>query len=466
MASILAIMNAHPNRSFQLFRSATRAMLAVALLVSCSALGWAFPVPALAAADGTFQNTANPGGGTILSGTVGNSSLPMATAVLLHRVHTDLGARPTVVQVARDDHDGSLALLFTADRNGKQYTGVGIVRTSAGAQTGIVALYDTTARFHTTLGPMMHRLGTMTVQGSSNGTKAAVKLAPAEPLIAHSFSDETGSISIPADWTLGVAGGGSAMANGPDRNAQVSYNMHYTGIDSSNPRAQTFLRTASPLARQNLHGAVLPYTGDPVKSWVAMYEAVGRQNGFHPEIHVLHSSSSGQSGADFSGTLGTGSKTVHFFAHAFVLPPNPNGFWSLSDSHVFVKESQLAQLSATAGAVLGSVRITFSAVNAQLDSIRQSYQKMFESEIANDRAQDAARQQQTDEALASDRATQEGMHRQAVAMENYSLDRAVVVNTSTGVHSTVSSDFAETLIQANSNYQQVPAAGLLHGIDY
>jgi len=440
--------------------------LLAALAVS-SISGLAFPATASAATDGAFETTANPGGGTILTGTVGNDPLPAATAVLLRRVHASLGAHPTIVQVARDDRDGSLALLFTAERGGDKYTGVAIVRTSPGAQTAVVALYDTAARFHTTIDPMMHRLQALTEPPASSGSHALVReLAPPEPLIAHPFSDGTGSIGIPADWTLGIGGGGSALANGPDRNAQVSYNMHYTGIDSSNPRAQMFLRTASPLARQNLHGAVLPYTGDPVKSWVAMYEALGHQNGFQTDIHVLHSTPCGQSAADFSGTLGSGSKMMHFFVHAFLLPPNPNGLWSLSDSHVFVKDSELAQMSATAGAVLGSVHINFAAVNAQLDSIRQSYQTMFENEIANDRAQDVLRQQRTNEALASDRAAQEGMHKQAVAMENYSLDRAVVVNTATGVHSTVSSDFADTLVRANSNYQQVPAADLLRGVDY
>ncbi|HEY1429222.1 MAG TPA: hypothetical protein VGF18_06585 [Candidatus Tumulicola sp.] len=425
---------------------------------------WIAAPLAASAADGTFQSTANPGGGTIVTGTVINASLPDATAALLHRVHAELGARPAVAQVARDDRDRSVALLFTANRNGTPYTGIAIVR--GGTQTAAVALFDTTARFHTTVDSMMHRLQTMTAASSPSSSHGAVHLTPAEPLVSHSFDDGTGTIGIPSDWTLNVAGGGSASATGPGGAAQVAYNMHFTGIDSSNPRAQMWLRTASPIARQNLHGAVLPYTGDPVKSWVAMYEAVGNQNGFHPEIHLLHSSASGQNAADLTGTLGSGPKTIQFYAHVFVLPPNPNGMWSLSDSHVFVKQSGLAAQTATAGAVLASVRINFGAVNAQADAIRQSYQRMFESEIANDRAQDATRQERTDEFLASDRAAQEGMHKDAVAMENYSLDRAVVVNTTTGEHSTISSGFADTLVQANSNYQKVPAADLLRGVDY
>jgi hypothetical protein len=138
----------------------------------------------------------------------------------------------------------------------------------------------------------------------------------------------------------------------------------------------------------------------------------------------------------------------------------------VADSHIFVNESQVARQAETANAVLNSVRINFGAVAAQEDAIRQSFQKMFEADIANDRAADAARQERTDEALASDRAAQEGMHRQAVAMENYSLDRAVVVNTQTGEHSTIGAGFADTLVEANSNYQKVPAADLLRGVDY
>lgn len=439
------------------------AVLAV-LLTGCGLFALLPPRVALAATPGTFQTTAYPGGGTILTGTLGSASLPVATATLMRRVHGELGTRPTIVQIVENSRDHTLALLFVAARGSTRYTGVAVVTANAGAQAAGAALYDTTARFHTTVGPMVRRLENMTVAGSSNAS-ARTRFAPAEPLITHPFSDGTGTIGVPADWTLN-AGGGSAMASAPAGAAQVSYNMHFSGIDPSNPRAQMFLRTESAAAREDLHGAVLPYTGDPVASWVAMYKMLARQHGMQAEIHVLRSAPAGQSAADLSGTLGTGPKTIHFIAHVFVLPPNVNGLWSISDSHIFVSDSHFARLAATANAVLDSVRINFGAVAAQEDAIRQSFQRLFEADIANDRAQDAARQERTDEALASDRAAQEGMHRQAVAMENYSLDRAVVVNTATGAHSTVDSNFAAALVQQNPNYQQVPAAGLLRGVDY
>lgn len=441
-------------------------IILTAALVGGGLWGLAAPRAASAGTNGAFQITASPEGGTILTGTLGSSSLPAATAALMRRVHAELGAKPAIVQVALDAHDRSLALLFTATRGGTGYTGVAIVTANAGAQAAGAALYDTTARFHSTVGPMMHRLKGMTVRAPSSASNAPIRFAPAEPLSPHAFADGTGSISVPADWSVKVAGGGSALALGPAGGAQVSYNMDFTGIDPSNQRAQMFLRMQTPLQRQNLHGAVLPYTGDPVGSWKAMYAALAAQRGLPPpQIHVTSSSGSGPS-ADIAGTLGSGANTIHFIAHVLVMPPNPNGLWSISDSHVFVKDAQLARQGATAKAVLESVRINFGAVAAQEDAIRQSFQRAFDAQIASDRAQDAARHERTDEALASDRAAQEGMHKQAVAMENYSLDRAVVVNTATGVHSTVDSGFAGTLVRDNPNYQQVPAADLLRGVNY
>jgi hypothetical protein len=450
----------------RLTRNVAFAMAGAALGASCLC-GASCSLAAAAATGDAFQIAPNPGGGTIVTGTLGKASLSAAAAALMRRVHAELGTRPTLVASARNGHDHSLALLFTAARGGASYTGVAIVTANPGAQAAGAALYDTSAHFPATVDPMLHRLRGMTAPTPASASKAVVRLDPPEPLSTRDFADGTGSIGVPADWTLNSAGGGSAQASGPAGSAQVSYNMHFSGLDPSNPRAQMFMRTASPLARANFRGAVLPYTGDPVASWKAMYEALARQHGLQgPQIRITHSTPAGSSAADFAGTLGTGPKSIRFIAHVFVLPPNPMGMWTLSDSHVFVTEADVAREAESANAVLGSIRINFGAVAAQQDAIRQMFQKQFESEIANDRAQDAARRARTDEALASDRTAQEGMHKEAVAMENYSLDRAVVVNTTNGRHATVDSGFADFLVRDNANYQKVDAAGLLRGIDY
>ncbi|HEX3810189.1 MAG TPA: hypothetical protein VHW02_10880 [Rhizomicrobium sp.] len=47
-------------------------------------------------------------------------------------------------------------------------------------------------------------------------------------------------------------------------------------------------------------------------------------------------------------------------------------------------------------------------------------------------------------------AAQGGMRQQAVTMENFALDRLVVVNGKSGVHGTAVSDFAGTLTTSKS----------------
>jgi hypothetical protein len=131
-----------------------------------------------------------------------------------------------------------------------------------------------------------------------------------------------------------------------------------------------------------------------------------------------------------------------------------------------VPERELGPQFKTAAAILESVRINFGAAAAQSAAIRGMFKQRFDAMIADAQAGDRARQAQTDEALATDRAAQEGMHRQAVSMENFTLGRTAVVNATSGTHSTVGSNFADALVRGDSDYQKVPASELLRGVDY
>jgi hypothetical protein len=140
--------------------------------------------------------------------------------------------------------------------------------------------------------------------------------------------------------------------------------------------------------------------------------------------------------------------------------------WSVSNSFIFLPDTEIGRQGRTANAILNSVRIDFGAVAQQGAAIRKVFQEKFDTMLATTRSENAAREQHVRQFLANDRAAQEGMHKQAVAMENYSLDRAVVVDTRNGAHGTVGSNFADTLVKGNPNYQKVPAKDLLAGVDY
>jgi hypothetical protein len=444
------------------YRPTVMALIATMLVAgNVSAL---VPQAARAAASDAFKRTDIPNGGTIVAGTLGQASLGDATATLLREVHADLGARPNVVQVAQNARDHSIALLFTADRDGTPYTGMAMVTPAAsGTQAGGAAVYDLTSRFQKTVSSLMKKLNAMTTPSKPAApAAAAVAMAPAEPLVTHSFSDGTGSIAIPADWTLGPNGGAGAIVTDFATKSQVSYNMHLGALDLSNPRARSVLATA---AGQAMHLAQVPYTSDPVQAWVAVYTAKGKAAGYSTEIHVSYSSKSGGT-STFSGTIGRGANMIDFMASAFVLPPDIYGQWTVSDTHIFLNPANVPRLGNTAKAVLDSVKIDF-AKNAEVQNgVRQIFAQKFASQMKIAHEETGAMVQRGNEAMASDAAAQEGMHKQAVAMENYSLDRAVVVNTNTGAHSTVDSGFADDLAHNNPNYQKVPANQLLRGVDY
>jgi hypothetical protein len=421
---------------------------------------------ASAAAAGSSATIDDPSGGHILTATLGSQmSLQSATTAMLRLIHTQFGARPTVVQMAQNPSAHSLALLFTETKGGQSFTGMSFVNAVPGAQAGGAALYDTTARFHSTVEPLLYRLQSLTTPSQS--ATRAVPPAPAEPLIQHAFPDGTGSIGVPADWKLTLAGGGSATAVGPTGEI-VSYNVASPAIDPNNQAAKRYLNGLPPQIRnaQMNNTALLPYTGDPVKAWTTMFSQVARQHGKQgPSFAVATHTPAGKNAAEISGD-GVNNVPITYVAYVAVLPPNGMGQWTMDETFVVVPKTEVAHEGATAAAILQSVRINYGAFAAQGAAIRQMFQKQFDAMIANGERENEARQQSTDQALASDRATQEGMHKQAVSMENFSLDRAVVVNQQTGAHSTIDSNFADVLVQGNSNYQKVPANQLLRGVDY
>jgi hypothetical protein len=61
---------------------------------------------------------------------------------------------------------------------------------------------------------------------------------------------------------------------------------------------------------------------------------------------------------------------------------------------------------------------------------------------------------------------QDQMTRAAVAMENYVLDRRVVVDTGTGARGTIDAGLADALVHVDPRFELVPPSRLLRGVDY
>ncbi len=423
-----------------------------------------------ASAGDAFKRVTDPGGGTIVAGTLGSGTLQDATATLMRRVHAEFGMRPTIVQAAQNASAHSATLLFTDVRGGTSYTGMAIVNAVPGEQAGGAALFDVSSRFGKTVAALMHDLNAMTAPSPASApAHASMHGEPARPLVTHPFSDGTGSIGVPDGWTLARGGGGSAAVLGPG-GVLVQYNMVVPAADPTNRRTQMLLRFQGPEQRQDFlkRNAMLPYTGDAVKTWQTIYPQLAKQSDStnYPRFQIGHSAQNGAvTSIDGTYNYGTGAGG-RFSTFVFLTPPDINGLWGMHNSSVWVPNALLARDAATAEAVLASVKIDNDALAKQNDAIRAMYRERFATQIGIARQETAARTERVDEAMANDRIAQEGMHKQAVAMENYSLDRAVVVDTRNGEHSTLDSGFADILARDNPNYQKVPAQNLLRGVDY
>jgi hypothetical protein len=416
----------------------------------------------VAAASGSFRTVDNPGGGHISTGTLGQQpSLQSAAAAMLREIHAEFGARPAVDQVAQNPGEHSLALFFHVARGGQPLSGMSVVSASPGVAASGAVLYDTTARFPKTVASMLKRLGANTDPAA---TQSSGPVAPAEPLTQQAFSDGTGSIGIPADWTLKMGGGGSATAVGPSGEI-VCYNVSLGAWDPTNRTGRNFSGRMSPQFAQNAlsREMILKYDGDPERAWLTFFDQTAKRKGKEGPHFVATSVK--QLGQNTDEIVGTGT-TVAYIARVQVLPPDPMGQWTSAATYIVVPKKLVAQQGATAAAVLDSVRINFGVFAAQNAAIRQQFQQQFNAMIASGEAENAARQAGTDAFLANDRAAQEDMHRQAVGMENFSLDRTTLVNTETGAHGTVGNDLADALVESNSKYQRVPASRLLRGVDY
>ncbi len=322
---------------------------------------------------------------------------------------------------------------------------------------------------------MLTQLQTLTAAAGAPppAAPAPPAMAPAQPLQRHDFADGTGSIDLPEGWRLAMGGGGSALAFGPG--ATVAWNVVSAAVDPASAMLH-----APPQIRQSLLAktAVLSPIADPVQAWLAMQTAFAQQKGLRPpSLTVQRSDPIGaEQGLHAArimahGTLGTPAdrpapKPGTWMGMVSVMPTGPMGNWSIGSSFVFVLDEALAAQGRTAMAVFNSVRLTQDAMNAQMQAMNQMSQRNFDPMIANGQAQNAAREAGTQRALAQDREAQEGMHRNAVAMENYVLNRSVVRDTQTGEHATMGNAGADLLTQYSSRYETVPAQQLLRGVDY
>jgi hypothetical protein len=449
-----------------------RPSIAAIALFSVSGTWCTYSSAGIAGASDALTSVGHAGSGHILRGSLGTQpSLRAATIAMLTRVHDALGSRPTVVKILQNAAQHTVAVVFT--QGGRPVTGMSIVTAAPGLAASGAVVYDTSVNFPKTSGPLLHDLGA-SAPGGGEGAQRAQAMAPPEPLIQHPFGDNTGTIGLPADWTLKGAGGGSAAAIGPTGEI-VNYQYTTMANDPSYGLGQqlatgTGIYANSVLRSQAMNStALLRYTGDPVQAWETSFDQMSMQRSHkHGTIFKIDSVKKINDHVDFiSGSANiTGSAyapgEVTYFAYATVLPVNHIGQWMMVYSYCIVPKKQVRAQGATAAAVFNSVRINTAQIAANMKAFDDMMQQQFDSRIANLQEQDAIRERGTQDSIARANANSDVMQRQAAGMENYALDRTVVADPDTGAHVR----FYNSDLGTPANYQVVPPGDYIKGVDY
>jgi hypothetical protein len=310
-----------------------RAVTAAIALLSITSAGCGNWSPALASASSGLATVDHSGSGHILRGSLGTqSSVKAASIALLTRVHRMLGSRPTIVKIIQNNAQHTVAIVFTGTQNGKPVTGLSIATAPPGAAASGAVVYDTTANFPKTARPLLSDLGAAP-SAASGRTQKSIAMAPAEPLVAHPFPDNTGSIGLPSDWTLKASGGGSAYAQGPSQEL-VNYQQPQLAADPTYGMGKMLATGTGFYANPVRHSqgmtsiALIPYTGDPVQAWTKGFDQMSMQTtGKHGTNFIVDSARKIGAQSDFiagHATISSGplAGPVTYFAYVTVLPDN------------------------------------------------------------------------------------------------------------------------------------------------
>jgi hypothetical protein len=450
-----------------------RPAIAAIALLSITSTGFGAAGAAFASASGGLASVNHSGSGHILRGSLGTqSSLKSASIALLSRVHSVLGSRPTVVKIIQNTAQHTVAIVFTGSQGGQPVTGLSIATAPPGASASGTVIYDTTANFPKTAGPLLNDLGSAPSAAGGSAQKS-IAMAPAEPLVAHPFPDNTGTIGLPSDWTLKASGGGSAYAQGPSREL-VNYQQPQLAADPTYGMGKMLATGTGFYANPVRHSqgiqsiALIPYTGDPVQAWTKAFDQMSMQTtGKHGTKFIVDSVKTIAAHSDFiagHATISSGplAGQVTYFAYVTVLPKDNQGNYMIVRSYCIVPKNEVAAQGATAAAVFNSVRLNESQINANLHAFDEVMDKQFESSIARDQEQDALREGETQSSIANATASADAWQAQGAGMVNFALDRAVVTNPSTGGHELISNVSSGI----PPNYQIVPPGSYIKGVDY
>ena len=445
----------------------------------------------------------NPQGGVIVYGLVdGATSEAAAMSKVLRMVHTNCGERPQVGKVFKLRGTNSVAVFFTVvnhPQGNKQVAGMLIAAPSGPHQIDAAMVSDDTARFRSTVNPMLNRLfsewhpgGGEQPASSATGRRSHLSTK----LHTVTASDNSVSIGVPGGWTVDPASGhGTIVVKGP-HGETVAINMMRNAVDSSSAWQQNFWR----MGGKPIPGTILyPYHGNLIREFPNLVQAWRRAGGLGPaklQVEKIdptpppQGAPQGEECVIVEGQLDPDGGGMRSWSEMMcaTLPANEwRGYMVIRHQSLF-PNSLAAQLQPTVKAMIPTWRQNAEVLNQE-----------WAADIRRKQADDAAIRAQTrvaidnihaigQQATARYNATQaanDAQHagywaqqdtnaRNSQNFSNYLLGQTViqsndVYGNDTGVvgHGTVWNSTADAMVKSDPNrYEYVNTPGFWRGIDY
>lgn len=435
-------------------------------------------------------------GGKIVYGAVaGATTQPAVLAKLLSTVHTNCGEKPQIGKVFQFTGTNSVGVFFTVTdhpEGNQPLAGLVIAAATGPNQAEGAMLYDYTARFGTTVNPLLQQLsgvwhpGAATASGSSADAQSASAgnghSASAIGLHTVSASDNSASIGIADGWQLDPHSASGTMSMIGPNGEQAVYAAMKSAVDPNNPQQVQAVRYGIYKGSGTM---LYPYHPDLGKAYPELLQAWRSANNLPPaklQVDKIEPMKGADNCVLVTGHIdadGQGMKKL--IDDICQSPPAQWGAYTITRTFNIMTDAQSEREQSTVMAMYQSVKVNEQVMNqqmqqklAQKQQSDQQWQAWGQQQSDRIRAQGqaaqanfAAQQTANDAQHASWNAGQNANAQNAQGFSNYLLDQTVVQNNATGAHGTAWNSTADALVQSNPNkYSYVTTPNYIPGTDY
>jgi hypothetical protein len=433
------------------------AVFGVIGLTACSASG---------GAQESLSVIEGPGGGKVVYGSVNEHSPQAAMATVLHYVHGQFGATPTVGKVfeSRDGQNFGAFFTVNAPKQGdKHYAGLVIISLARGAKPAAAVLYDVSTRFANTEPVLLRTLTdawrsaatSAPSPGAPNNTQSAPSLTPTR------FPDGSGSVSLPDGWRVTFASHGAAVIAGPHGESVLLSNSVGPIYDPMNPQVQARLRYARPNNR-----TILCPNGDALHTYLCVLQ----RNSARPTFQLIKSQPIPALRRAVQAVLIDAALDLHDGRGLLSceLGLSITAVGPLGDRTLGINGTCAPQASATQEqSVLKAIYDSYS-INGQV--VAQEFagdERRSRAAGNNARIQANAAHAAEDARSASFQAHMDNIDRFSKSFQNYQLDQTELQDNNQNARGAVPNALADALVKSDPNrFQTVATGDFLKGADF